>query len=78
MNTGKVVSKNLDDAVTNEHLGKCVKVCLTNIQVTKSQSNMETWACKYGILNSLLFMKIGWKNGLLLVHMSVIWSLRCI
>ena len=27
--------------VVNEHLGKCVKVCLIDIQVTKSQSDME-------------------------------------
>ena len=40
--------KNWGDAVANEHLGKCVKVCLTDIWVTKSQSNMETQACKYG------------------------------
>ena len=50
-NTEKAVSKNLGDVVPNEHLGKCVKVCLTNIHVTKSQSNMETQDCKYGFLN---------------------------
>ena len=33
--------KNLGDAVANKHLGKCVKVCLTNIQVTKSQKHYE-------------------------------------
>ena len=43
--------KNLGDMVANEHLGKCVKVCLTDIWVTKSQRDMETWACKYGFLN---------------------------
>ena len=38
---GKVdLKKNLGDTVTNEHLGKCVRMCLTHIQVTKSQ---KTW-----------------------------------
>ena len=27
--------------IANEYLGKCVKVCLTNIWVTESQSIME-------------------------------------
>ena len=40
-NTGKEVSKNLGDVVANEHLGKYVKVCLTNIQVTESQRFMR-------------------------------------
>ena len=35
-------SQKLGDVVVNEHLGKCVKVCMTDIWVTKSQSNMET------------------------------------
>ena len=30
-NTGKAVSKKLGDVVANEHLGKCVRMCLTNI-----------------------------------------------
>ena len=51
-NTGKAVSKNLGDVVANEHLGKCVKVCLTNIQVTESQSIMETWSGEHDFLNT--------------------------
>ena len=35
----KAVPKKLGDAVTNEHLDTCVKVCLTDIQVTKSQKH---------------------------------------
>ena len=27
--------------VANEHLGKCIKVCLTDIWVTKGQSNVK-------------------------------------
>ena len=42
--------KNLSDMVANEHLGKCVKVCLTDIQVSESQSIMETRSGKYGFL----------------------------
>ena len=38
--------KYLGDVVINQHQDNCVKVCLTNIQVTKSQSNMETQQCK--------------------------------
>ena len=48
-NTGKAVSKNVG---ANEHLEKCVKVCLTNIWIMKRQNDMETQACKYGFLNS--------------------------
>ena len=33
--------KNLGDVVTNECLGKCVRMCLTDIQVAESQSIME-------------------------------------
>ena len=36
-----------DDVVTNEHLVKCVKACLTVIQVAKHQNSMETRQCKY-------------------------------
>ena len=43
--------KNLGDAVANEHLGKCVRMCLTYIWVTKSQIEMEKQTCKYGFLN---------------------------
>ena len=50
--------KNLGDVVANEHLGKCVKVCLTDIQVSKSQNIMETRSGEYGFLNcSLQFEK---------------------
>ena len=31
--------KNVCGTVANEHLGKCVKVCLTDIQVTESQKH---------------------------------------
>ena len=44
--------KNLGDVVVNEHLGKCVKVCLTDILVTESQNIMETQSGKYGFLIS--------------------------
>ena len=64
-NTEKAVSRNLGDVVANEHLSKCVKVCLTDILVTKSQSNMETWDCKYGFLNfSSIHEKIRCKKGI--------------
>ena len=43
--------KNLGDAVANKDLDKCARMCLTDIWVTKIQSDMETWACKYGFLN---------------------------
>ena len=36
------------DVVTNWHQGKCVKLCLTDMQVAGSQNNMEPPACKYG------------------------------
>ena len=36
-----------DDVVTNEHLVKYVKACLTVIQVAKHQNSMETRQCKY-------------------------------
>ena len=49
--------ENLGDVVTNQHLDNCVKVCLTDIQVAGSQSNMETHACKYGSSISFLFMR---------------------
>ena len=34
--------KILGDMVANEHLTKCAKVCLTDIWVAESQSDMET------------------------------------
>ena len=33
--------KMLDDVAANEHLGKCARMCLTNIQVAGSQNGME-------------------------------------
>ena len=35
------------DMVTNEHLVKCVKACLIDIQFAKCQNCMETRQCKY-------------------------------
>ena len=32
---------NLGDGLANEHLGKCVRTCFTDIQVAGSQSDME-------------------------------------
>ena len=52
-----MISKNLGDMVTNEHLGNCVKTCVTNILVAGNQSNMETHSCKYGSLISCLFIR---------------------
>ena len=46
----KKKKKKIGDAVANEHLGKCVKVCLTDIWVTESQSVMETRSGEYGFL----------------------------
>ena len=43
--------KNLGDVVANKHLDKRPRMCLTDIRVTKSQSDMETQACKYHFLN---------------------------
>ena len=58
----KIVQKgsreNLGNAVANEHLGKCVKHVLTDIQVAGSQIVMETRSGKHGFLNfSLRFEK---------------------
>ena len=39
-NAGKESQKISDDVVTNEHLGKCVRTCVTDIQVTKGKM---TW-----------------------------------
>ena len=44
--TEKAVTQNLGDMVINQCLDNCVKVCLTDILVTKSQSDMETRQCK--------------------------------
>ena len=39
-------TKNLGVVVIKQNQDNCVKVCLTNIWVTKSQSDMETRQCK--------------------------------
>ena len=52
--------------VTNEHLGKCVRMCLTNIQIAGNQSNMETHSCKYGSSISCL-SEIALKMGMVSV-----------
>ena len=51
--------ENLDDATANEHLGKCVKCVLTDIQIAGSQIVMETRSGKHGVLNFSLKLKIG-------------------
>ena len=33
------------DMVTNEHLAKCVKMCLIDIRFAKCQDSMETRQC---------------------------------
>ena len=43
--------KNLGDAVASEHLDKCVRMCLTDIGVTKNQNDMEKRQCKYCCFN---------------------------
>ena len=43
--------KNLGDVVANEHLGKYVRVCMTDIWVDESQNMMETRQYKYCFLN---------------------------
>ena len=51
------------DMVTNEHLAKCVKVCLSDIRFAKSQNGMETQQCKCCLSISLQFRIIGvWKH----------------
>ena len=49
--------KNLGDAVANEHLGKCVKCALTDIQAAESQIVMEPRSGKHGFHNSSLNLK---------------------
>ena len=56
-NIGREVSKNLGDMVANDCLGKCVKVCLTDIWVTESQSIMETQSGEYDFHNFSLKKK---------------------
>ena len=53
-NSAKEVSKNFGDMVPNQHLGKCVKCALTNIQAAKGQIVMEPRSGKHGFLNSFL------------------------
>ena len=66
------VSENLGDVVTKEYLGKCVKMCVTDIQVAGSQNDMETHACKYGSSISFLFIRNRALKWVWLVHVSVI------
>ena len=47
-----MVSKNLGEVVTNQYLGNHVELCLTDVRVVGSQSDMETHASKYGFLIS--------------------------
>ena len=49
--------KYFGDVVAKECLGKCVKVCLSDIQVTESQCIMETRSGEYGFLNCSLKVK---------------------
>ena len=67
-----MISKDLGDTVTNECLGKCVKMCVTYIWVAANQSDMETHSCKYGSSISCLFIRniaLKWEW---LVHVCVI------
>ena len=68
MSTQKRQSHNVGDAVINQHQENCIKLCLTDIQVTKSQSGMETQQSTYCLSISLLFIKIGHKNWLAVMH----------
>ena len=52
-----MVTQNLGDAVINQYEDNCVKMCLTDIWVTESQSDMETHQGKYCSSISLLFMR---------------------
>ena len=67
---GKKVTQNLGDVVINQHQDMSVKFCLTDIQLTKSHSDMEMRQCKYyfSILIDL-WGKIGHKSGLVLGYM---------
>ena len=50
--------------VANEHLGQCVKVCLTDIWVTKSQNNMEDQTGKMcNVFVSSIVMEIFMVSG---------------
>ena len=44
----KQSKENFDDMVANECQDKCVRMCLIDIQVTKSQSIMETQSGNHG------------------------------
>ena len=57
------------DMVTHEHLGKCVKSCLIDIQCAKCQNNIEMRQCKYCLSISLLFRRIRAWN-MLNLHME--------
>ena len=48
---GKAVLKNLGDVVANKHLGKCVIVRMTDIQVAESQTMIDTKQYKYCFLS---------------------------
>ena len=61
------------DMVTNEHLVKCVKVCLIDIRFAKCQNGKETRQCRYSLSISLLFRRIRASN-MLNLHME--WSWR--
>ena len=47
------------DLVTNEHLAKCVKACLNDIGLAKSQNSMEPQQCEYYLSICLQFKIIG-------------------
>ena len=55
---------NSGDTATNEHLGNCARMCLTDILVAGSQHDMETQACKYGSSISLFIKTITLKMGM--------------
>ena len=56
--------KYLSEAVTNQHLGKCTKVCSTDIQVAESQNDMEKPEGKMCfIISCQTFMKTECKSS---------------
>ena len=46
------------DMVTNEHIVKCVKACLIDIQFARCQNNIEIRQSKYCLSISLQFRRI--------------------
>ena len=60
------------DMVTNEHLVKCVKVCLIDIRFSKWQNNMETRQCKYCLSISLYLGEL-WAWNVSNLHMEWLW-----